>query len=186
MYGVSTAIYDFFFFKETDGEPPSKKITPNPINDSKQDEITSDIPILLIGSPSEIQLEEPSVETNAMLNEQSQASVAIPYSSPSTSVFTTVTWDSAFTFTSDSTISAFSKKINLKEVFSTDLIGLALMQKGKVHPLSISDRDKISDIVVTHCMNIEKRLSSEQFSIIAEDLLEIFPGKKKHLLHSTR
>ncbi|CAG9773452.1 unnamed protein product [Ceutorhynchus assimilis] len=83
--------------------------------------------------------------------------VILPQPSPSTSTQSTLTWDSNFIIASPaSMVSSLSKKLNLKELFSRgDLIEVALMQKCKVKPLSNSDRDRISDIVISHCMNIE-------------------------------
>lgn len=90
----------------------------------------------------------------------------------------TITIDSDFSLSSPSP--PIIEYIDVKAILSKDLIGQALLQKGNTKNLTNSDRDKISDILVTSLLNsFSGKLSADHFKIISEKLVTLFPNEKQ-------
>lgn len=106
----------------------------------------------------------------SILHHQSEA--------PSCQSASTETKDSDFTMISE-TSTEFRKDVNLESLLSADVIGQALVQKSKCKSLTNADRDRISDIVVTHCLNKYKKMDHEQFDVLAGNIVKLFSNEKK-------
>ncbi|CAG9763813.1 unnamed protein product [Ceutorhynchus assimilis] len=99
------------------------------------------------------------------------------YNSPSTS---TVTLDSAFSITSENNVVV--ENISVKEIWTKDFLGQALLTKGQGPngSLNNSDRDKLCDILVTKLLNVfQGKLTLHHFRVISKKKIEILPKEKK-------
>ncbi|XP_044765764.1 uncharacterized protein LOC123322012 [Coccinella septempunctata] len=147
------------------------------------------------GDEEEIHLEEPLHKKRLVTDEKAESGFllegcsqneqpnimfeVINLSEASTSTFSS----SSFSTTSSSTECNHQKGHitleNIKEVFSTDLLGQALLEKSKKTPLSNHDRDKICDILITFWLNKRRKIDHLDFSLISNHLVSIFPIEKK-------
>ncbi|CAG9764339.1 unnamed protein product [Ceutorhynchus assimilis] len=72
-----------------------------------------------------------------------------------------------------------SGEVDLRQLFSENVLGQALIEKSKSRGLINADRDRISDIVITHCLNKFEKMDHAQFDLLAENLAKLFPTEKK-------
>lgn len=96
----------------------------------------------------------------------------------SPSLPSTITVDSDVYSSSTHSFSSLSETLNVKNIFMTDVIGAALVEKSKNSTLSNKDRDRISDILITCALNKYKRLDHIALKRLANDLVIIFPNEK--------
>lgn len=90
----------------------------------------------------------------------------------------TVSVDSDFIY-SDSDVESVAKIGEVEKIIRADVIGLALIEKAKKKPLTNTDRDRISELVIAAQINKYKKLDHEQIEILAEKICTLFSNEKK-------
>lgn len=71
------------------------------------------------------------------------------------------------------------KKFDMEAFLKNEFIGAALLHKSKVTRLSSVDRDKLSDIIVTHFLNVYKKMDHDTFRMLSQQIEEVMPGENK-------
>lgn len=169
-------------------EPPKKK--PCQIQSIDESPTTSDIfDSNIISFKEDTHQNIPIIFVS---NESGNTTEAKRDDSPSfrnTSSLTTVTYETSGVCTDDGDASTTNKSENnyqfspitdfdLECFLKGDILGHALLHKAQKACLSNSDRDKLSELVIKHCINKYGRLSNESLKIIADKIEKSIVNEK--------
>lgn len=72
-------------------------------------------------------------------------------------------------------------KLDVKAILSKDFIGQALLQKGLAKSLNNSERDRLSDILVSHFLNNfqHQKLNFNVFRVLSNNIVKLLPTEKE-------
>lgn len=147
-----------------------------PTSPLQNTEDIQDIPIILIQSNEVLD----NFNENQDSTQLEEVTVWSPPATPETfsSSQSTLTVDSDFSATSK--LPEFVvKSLDIKATLENDFVGNALLLKGKTKQLSNTDRDRISDILISAFLNEYKdRLTHHHFRIISNKIVALIPGEK--------